>query len=88
MNVLRVFDKAVMKQKMKNEFINEYVDCIEEEYAYGTVKLQAGMAVWFRCVRSMEDAHLLSGVRFSVVEYYGSFHEDIVQYLNSRIRSY
>lgn len=87
MNVLRVFDKAVMKQKMKNEFIGEYIDCIEDEEAYGTVKLYSGDRFWFRCVRSIEDAHLLGGVRFSVVEYYGSFHEDIVQYLNSRIRS-
>jgi len=87
MNILRAFDKAVMKQKMKNEFICEYLDYIEEEDVYGTVKLQAGITVWFRCVRSMEDAHLLSGVKFSVVEYYGSFHEDIVQYLNSRVRS-
>lgn len=87
MNILRVFDKAVMKQKMKIEFITEYLDYVENEDAYGTVKLHSGDKFWFRCVRSMEDAHLLSGVRFSVVEYYGSFHEDVVQYLNSRVRS-
>lgn len=87
MNVLRVFDKAVMKQKMKNEFISEYLDQVKSEDAYGTVTLHSEDKFWFRCVRSMEDAHLLSGVRFSVVEYYGSFHEDIVQYLNSRVRS-
>lgn len=87
MNVLRVFDKAVMKQKMKNEFISEYLDQVRSEDAYGTVTLHSGDKVWLRCVYSMEDAHLLSGVRFSVVECYGSFHEDIVQYMNSRIRS-
>lgn len=87
MNVLRVFDKAVMKQKMKNEFISEHLDQVKNEDAYGTVTLHSGDKFWFRCVRSVEDAHLLGGVRFSIVEYYGSFHEDIIQYLNSRIRS-
>lgn len=87
MNILRVFDKAVIKQKMKKEFITGYLDNVEEEDAYGTVKLYSGDKFWHRCVYSMEDAHLLNGVRFSVVEYYGSFHENIVQYLNSRVRS-
>lgn len=86
MNILKVFEKAVMKQKMKNEFLAEYMDHVDGEDAYGTVKLQSGDKFWFRCVRSMEDAHLLGGVKFSVVEYYGSFHKDIVQYLNSQVR--
>ena len=76
-----------MKHKMKNEFIMEHFDRIKSEDIYGTVKLYGGLTVWFRCVRSMEDAHLLGGVKFSSVEYYGSFHPDITQYLNSRIRS-
>lgn len=87
MNILRVFDKAVIKQKMKNSFIGEYSDQVKSEDVYGTVTVHSGDKFWFRCVRSMEDAHLLGGVRFSIVEYYGSFHEDIVQYLNSRVRS-
>lgn len=87
MNILRAFDKAVMKQKIKNEFISEYIDHVENEDVYGTVTLHSGDKFWFRCVRSMEDAYLLSGVKLSAIEYYGSFHEDIVQYLNSRVRS-
>lgn len=87
MNVLRVFDKAVMKQKMKNDFIAEYLDQVKSEDAYGTVTLNSGDKFWFRCVYSISSAELLSGVRFNVVEYYGSFHENIVQYLNSRVRS-
>lgn len=86
MNILKVFSKAVFKQKMKNEFITEWLEHVKDEDIYGTVELYTGDKIWFRCVRSMEDAHLLSGVKFSVVEYYGSFHEDIVQYLNSRVR--
>lgn len=86
MNVLKVFDKAVMKQKMKNEFITEHLEFVKEEDAWGTVKLHSGDCFYFRCVRSMEDAHLLSGVKFSVVEYYGSFNSHVMQYLNSRVR--
>lgn len=87
MNVLRAFDKAVMKQKMKNEFITEYIEFVKDEDIYGTVQFHSGDKFFFRCIRSMEDAHLISGVRFSAIEYYGSFNSHVMQYLNSRVRS-
>jgi hypothetical protein len=58
MNILKVFDKAVMKQKI----ITEYLDHVESEDAYGTVKLYLGDSVWFRCV--------FSGKMYEVLEFH------------------
>lgn len=68
MKILRVFDKAVMKQKMKNEFISEYLDSVENEDAYGAVQLYSGDEFWFRCVRSMEAVILAQAYNVSCMQ--------------------
>lgn len=91
MNILKAFkDEKYMDMAFDN-FVQYSGKHLEISLSNGTVKTANRDKVWFRTIDTLEKAHWLGGICFQRIDYTGLYDfmdedEEIINYLNSRIR--
>lgn len=92
MNILKAFKEEKYMDMCFDNFVQHSGKHRQISLSNGTVTTKDYDKIWFRTINSLEKAYWLGGICFQRVDYMGyadciyDLDEEIMQYLNSRIR--